>query len=996
MRLLRLTALFSLFCLFSAQAISQTCSPPQIVVNAKSNNIFSPEQEMILGELTYQRLSGELRFIKDEELLAYLNNIGAKIVKHLPQTGLKFQFFIIDIPEANAFNTPGGYVFVSRKLISFANSEDELAGVLAHELGHATVHHGANDFSEELKRVLNVTQVEDRKDIVAKYNLLIEKRRTKKSSSKRGGHESEQQLEADRIGLFAMVAAGYEPTAFTSFFDRLVETKGKTGNWFTDIFGKVKPNEKRLREMIKATEKIPSECKDNRRVSVSQEFLKWQADVVSFRQASNKEDLPALMWKKELSPKLTSDVFHFAFRNDGKYFLAQDDFAITIIQREPLQVEFQIPAQEAQEAHFTPDGQFVVFGTEGLRYEKWSIAEKRPVEVRELVVRQDCWEHEFSPDGKYLACIDNSANINILETQTGKKIFEKKDFYQLSVFELLNWLLRSATADDSVQRKFFHIEFSPDSHLLAITRSHNFRFVFRFDIAIIDESENTIMALDLTTLKPTKVGGDLKKITKRPFIFLDSNRILGMGSKSIEDSGIFSFPEGKRLAKFPLGGDELKPTSNPDLILVKPLANARLGVVDISRNKIIGGMNKTDIAFWKNIMVQEARNGKIVLMETSYDEEKKMLQNKELGTIDVPVSSIKRLYAAAVSDNFQWLGFSSKSRAGVWNLDSGERKLHVRGLRGMAIGNNGVGIGDFPKQDSDEHSLAVLNPVNNTADVLRQIPEKGARQYGRFVLIRKSSNSPPPESKELPKNSDDKIADANPSKDGKSANNSNKSSAEIILSKDMRFELRDIVNDKLIWSRNFPREAPGFFFDENSGRLILYWTLGSNMGKLKLKEDSALAARAKEMDAGDDDYLIEVIDAFAVKTVGTMFLETGNRSFGIKSGFSEKEWLALYDTQNRVLVYSMKDGSLQHRFFGNNATLNPVRDIILVENYPGELTLYDLATGDNKARVTIKGSAAFALFSLDGKRLFVLSDEQTTYAFDIDKLLANTTTPQTQ
>ena len=76
---------------------------------------------MVLGELNYQRMSGDSRFIQDQKLLAYVRAIGEKLVRHLPPTGLKFQFFIIDMPTANAFNTPGGYVFISRKLISFTN-----------------------------------------------------------------------------------------------------------------------------------------------------------------------------------------------------------------------------------------------------------------------------------------------------------------------------------------------------------------------------------------------------------------------------------------------------------------------------------------------------------------------------------------------------------------------------------------------------------------------------------------------------------------------------------------------------------------------------------------------------------------------------------------------------------------------------------------------------------------------------------------------------------
>ncbi|HET6889990.1 MAG TPA: M48 family metalloprotease, partial [Pyrinomonadaceae bacterium] len=232
----KLFATLVLISVFPAVTRAQDCSPPKIVANSKIYNIFSPDQEMILGELTFQRMSGDLRFLRDQELNAYLDRIAQRLVTHLPATGLKFQFYIVDIPEANAFNTPGGYVFVSRKLIGFVNNEDELAGVLAHELGHAVVRHAASDLSELLKKILNVTQVADRKDIADKYNLFLERHRTK-SVSRDSGHENEQQLEADRIGLFAMVAAGYDPDAFAAFFDRLAETKGKTGNWFSDIFG---------------------------------------------------------------------------------------------------------------------------------------------------------------------------------------------------------------------------------------------------------------------------------------------------------------------------------------------------------------------------------------------------------------------------------------------------------------------------------------------------------------------------------------------------------------------------------------------------------------------------------------------------------------------------------------------------------------------------------------------------------------------------------------
>ena len=182
--------------------------------------------------------------------------------------------------------------------------------------------------------------------------------------------------------------------------------------------------------------------------------------------------------------------------------------------------------------------------------------------------------------------------------------------------------------------------------------------------------------------------------------------------------------------------------------------------------------------------------------------------------------------------------------------------------------------------------------------------------------------------------------------------------------------------------------APEFFFDEFSGRLIFYWDLGSEAGKTRLKEEPALAERARQMGNKNDDYLVEVYDAFASKSIGVLLLETGQGSFDIQSGFSEGNWLVLHDDNNRVLIYAIKEGELRHRFFGANAAMNPSRQQVIVENYPGELTLYDLATGNSQARLRFKNGAAFVRFSLDGKRLLVLTAGQIAYAFDTDKMSA--------
>lgn len=966
--MLRLSLILLLFKITLGVAVGQECSPPQITGSAKSANIFSPEQEMILGELTYQNLAREMRFVRDPQLVAHVNAIGAKLIKHLPPTGLKFQFFIVDIPDANAFNVAGGYVFVSRKLIALTTNEDELAGVIGHELGHAVARHGATDFSVLLKKILNVTAVRDRKDIADKYNLIIERWRTKRINV--GAEEDSEQAEADRIAVFAIVAAGYDPEAVAAFFARLVEATPGSGGWFSDIFGRAKPEEKRLRDIIKTTQRLPAACRDNPKATASQDFLTWQADVVSYRYAELKEELPGLLWKKELSPKLRSDVSHFAFSNDGRFILAQDDFAVTIIQREPLAVLFQIPVDDAHPASFTPDNEFVVFGTRNLRFEKWSIADRKPVQMRELVLRDECWEHGFSPDGNYLVCFDYRLNLNVLETSSGKRIWQKKDFYRLTFFEFMFWNERDSASEYD---KFFHIQFAPDSGTLLVARTNKFRFKFTIDMMTADSTDDTLLALDLKALKPVSVGGDLKKILQRPFVFLDNGRILGMAGK-LEDSGVFSFPAGKRLEKFPLGGSFLATTANPNYVIVKPLGNAKMGVFDLQRKLMVAGSDKEDAALWDKFLVFESSNGEVRLSQFTHDESEKKLAMQPVGYVEIPAAPLGELAIAETSGNLQWLAASSRTRGAVWNLASGERKMFVRGFRGALMANNGDTLADFEKYDEARRSLVLLNPGTNDIRPFAEVPDHGFHQYGRFILLRKSMKEAdkPKEKKEGPhKTREEEEAEA-----------------EQKLEKEVRFELRNVMDGKVVFSREFPKEAPKFFFDSYSGRLILYWTLGSDVGKARLKEDSVLAARAKELGNKDDDYLVEIVDCFSARTIGTVLLETGKGSFSIETGFSDGNWLLLRDSENRILAYSIADGVLRHRFFGTNAAINATKGLIVVENYEGELTFYSLATGDPQSRVNISSKAVFLRFSPEGNSLIALSSKQVVYAFDAAKLVA--------
>jgi hypothetical protein len=111
-----------------------------------------------------------------------------------------------------------------------------------------------------------------------------------------------------------------------------------------------------------------------------------------------------------------------------------------------------------------------------------------------------------------------------------------------------------------------------------------------------------------------------------------------------------------------------------------------------------------------------------------------------------------------------------------------------------------------------------------------------------------------------------------------------------------------------------------------------------------------------------------------------------------RKGLSERDWPVLRDSNGRILVYSILGGDIRHRFFGGKAAINPKKNQIAVENFPGDVAIFDLVTGDRLANFVISGSAAFFKFNLEGNKLLVLSDDQSVYAFDLTKVAAQTTT----
>lgn len=104
---------------------------------------MSPQQEVALGQKGAAEVEREIGLVRTPQLVGYVQAIGQHLAAASPRQDVTYHFAVADMAEANAFALPGGWIYVSRGLLVLANSEDELANVIGHEIGHVAARHAA-------------------------------------------------------------------------------------------------------------------------------------------------------------------------------------------------------------------------------------------------------------------------------------------------------------------------------------------------------------------------------------------------------------------------------------------------------------------------------------------------------------------------------------------------------------------------------------------------------------------------------------------------------------------------------------------------------------------------------------------------------------------------------------------------------------------------------------------------------------------------------------
>jgi predicted Zn-dependent protease len=200
-----------------AAALAAACTTVQNPVSGRPElTVMDEKSEIAEGQKSHKEVLSEYGAYDNSKLQAYVDDLGQRLARQSHRANLQWTFTVLDSPETNAFALPGGFVYVTRGIMAYMDSEADLAGVIGHEIGHVTARHGAQRATRQQAAGLGVFAA-------TILGVLLETQGMSGAAQMAGeaaqgvaagyiaSYSREQELQADQLGAEYLARSSYDP-----------------------------------------------------------------------------------------------------------------------------------------------------------------------------------------------------------------------------------------------------------------------------------------------------------------------------------------------------------------------------------------------------------------------------------------------------------------------------------------------------------------------------------------------------------------------------------------------------------------------------------------------------------------------------------------------------------------------------------------------------------------------------------------------------------------
>jgi predicted Zn-dependent protease len=192
----------------------------------KEFTLVTPAQEAAIGREGYSATIAEYGEYDDVALSAYVDSVGRRVAAASEEPTLPWRFTVLDDPVVNAFAMPGGYIYVTRGLLAYMQSEAQLAGVLGHEIGHVTARHSAKQITQQQLAGLGLGIAAAVSPTFRRYGSTAEQALGLLMLK----YSRDDETQADELGVRYATLAGYDPREIPGTYRTLKRIADRAGS----------------------------------------------------------------------------------------------------------------------------------------------------------------------------------------------------------------------------------------------------------------------------------------------------------------------------------------------------------------------------------------------------------------------------------------------------------------------------------------------------------------------------------------------------------------------------------------------------------------------------------------------------------------------------------------------------------------------------------------------------------------------------------------------